>query len=274
MFTSVEVTEPETDKHHNVTAYVDAKVKDKVVLRIEVADTRNYHDDEEEEYEDPHPQLYYLSFRTIITKVDVETIYFIFNVLERLGVCRWSEFKCFSLPAMHLNNNGAKTFCPGSRYYKTDDNEVSLNNRDYVMTSPFLTYDVLSVRNYTWDKSIEEVTEMVKNAVTEEASVKYTDIPNLYYYLYTMECDGERYRVDSETNFHSKDKEKFNVLDSMIHKKKLTFRNYETDKDIEDYCRLIKHENVDVKALDKAAYLALYEEAYKYDCDAAMVAVD
>lgn len=260
------VSDPVIDEHNNITIQLSGDG-----FTISVTDTRNTIYEEEEEEVLECVQTYFLSFAVDKQHVNIETAYLFFRILEKLGICSWSEFKCLSKPDLHWYSNSCKTYCPGSRSYTKDENEIRLLNRSFMETAPFYPDMITVSLHEKWlDKDVKEVAEKIVEASKLLIDVSF--IPNLLFFKYQL---NEEIEVTPETNFAEKDKEIWSPFKDLKHKPRIS--NHEVDQEILDYYRFEKKEHMDKETLIKMynskdlKYVDMYIEAILYEIENAVM---
>ena len=254
------VSDPITDENNNITILINSDG-----YSINVTDTRNVNFDEE------YAQTYFLSFIVNKEHVNNETAYLFFRILENLSICSWSEFKCFSKPDLHWYSNRVKTYCPGSRSYTKDGNEIRLLNTPFMKTTRYNPDMItVSVSKLWFNKDVKEVADKIVTIIESLLPVSF--IPNLLFFKYQID---ERINITPETNFARKDRDIWSPFKDLKQKPRIS--NYEVDQEILDYYRFEKREYIDKETLikmyndKKLKYVHMYREAVLFNIENAVM---
>ena len=122
-----------------------------------------------------------IEFISLNHKTDITLLYFILNVVEKLGFCKWYEFDACSLLAKR-----ARTYTING-YTITVNDRVQIENKE---TDSLVKIELLG--GYKYNINLKTILK----ALSDVYCTKYNFIPNIYSYLYSNDHDY----VNAENN--------------------------------------------------------------------------
>lgn len=115
-----------------------------------------------------------IEFISLNHKTDMTLLYFILNVVEKLGFCKWYEFDACSLLAKR-----ARTYTING-YTITVNDRVNIENKE---TNSLVKIELHG--GYEYNINLETILK----ALTNIYNTKYNFIPNIYAYLYSNDSE-------------------------------------------------------------------------------------